>query len=177
MSSHSRSRPARRPFLLSAVVCGLLAVGGASAQQPVIDDKDPHYDYWHGSSDPNVPYSRSGGHAVVVGGHASTGIATVTVNHGRPGTALRVATKQLPTNQSAQMSLGALRDGFEVLKTGHVDMGGRFDGRDTVEVTIPGWVQNDRPYLLMVTDLEYNPFAPAEMVHPTDARGMIRRSW
>jgi hypothetical protein len=91
------------------------------------------------------------------------------------GTVLRVSTKGLPAAQSAQISFGAMRDGFEVIKTGYVDDGGRFNGRDTVEVTIPDWDQNDRPYLLMITDLEYNPFAPAEMVHPTDAQGMVRR--
>jgi hypothetical protein len=174
MSSHSKCRPARRPFLLSALACGLLAVSGVSAQQPVIDDKEPAP--WHGYSDPNVPFSKSGGHAVLVGGHATTGVATATVNHGRPGGLLKVATRQLPANATAQISLGAIRDGFEVVKTGFVDMGGRFNGRDTVEVTVPTWVRNDRPYLLMVTDLEYHPFAPAAMVHPTDARGMIRRT-
>ena len=174
MSSHSKCRPARRSFLLWALVSGLLAASGVAAQQPGIDDKEP--DPWHGYSDPNVPFSQSGGHAVLVGGHAATGIATVVTNHGRPGATLRVATKQLPQATEAQISLGAVRDGFEVVKTGFVDMGGRFNGRDTVEVTIPDWVRNDRPYLLMVTDLSYNPFAPAEMVHPTDARGMIRRT-
>jgi hypothetical protein len=154
------------------VVCGLLAAGGASAQS-TIDDKEPPP--WNGYTDPNRPYAHGGGHAVAIGGHASTGIATVVTNHGPAGTIIKVATKQLPPDMSAQISLGAVRDGFEVVKTGYVDMGGRFNGRDTVEVTMPDWVRTDRPYLVMVTDLEYNPFAPADMVHPTDGRGLLTR--
>jgi hypothetical protein len=172
-TSHSERRPTRRPFVFSAVACGLLAVSGLSAQQSTIDDKEPGYS--HGYSDPNVPYSRSGGHSTVVGGHASTGTASVFPNNGRTGAVIRVATKDLPVQSSAQISFGAMRDGFEVIKTGFVGDDGRFNGRDTVEVTIPDWVQNDRPYLLMITDLAYVPFAPAEMVHPTDASGLIRR--
>ena len=172
-TSHSERRPTRRPFLFAAVACGLLAVSGLSAQQPGIDDQEPSYS--HGYSDPNVPFSRSGGHSTVVGGHASTGVASAFPNNGRVGAVLKVSTRSLPAAQSAQISLGAMRDGFEVIKTGYVDSGGRFDGRDTVQVTIPDWVQNDRPYLLIVSDLAYVPFAPAEMVHPTDAQGMVRR--
>jgi hypothetical protein len=173
ITSHSERRPTRRPSLFSAVACGLLAVSGLSAQQPAIDDKEPSYS--HGYSDPNVPFSRSGGHSTVVGGHASTGVASAFPNNGKVGAVLKVSTRSLPVSQSAQISLGAMRDGFEVIRTGYVDNAGRFDGRDTVEVTIPEWVQNDRPYLLIVSDLAYTPFAPAEMVHPTDARGMVRR--
>ena len=171
-SSQSKRRQTRRPFLFSALV-GALVASGAAAQTHDIDDHE--LTPWGGYSDPNQPYSRSGGHAVVVGGHASTGIAAVIENHGAPGGTIRVTTKQMPPDMSAQISFGALRDGFEVIKTGYVDMGGRFDGRDTVQVTIPDWVQNDRPYLLIVSDLEYHPFAPAEMVHPTDIHGMVRR--
>jgi hypothetical protein len=103
------------------------------------------------------------------------GVATLGTYYGPAGTTVKIATKNLPRDMQSQISMGAMRDGFEVIKTGYTDMSGRFNGRDTVEVTIPDWVRNDRPYLVMVTDLQYNPFAPAEMVHPTDARGLIVR--
>src|SRR5688572_8084374 len=125
---HSERRPSRRPFFFSAVACGLLAVSGLSAQQAghVHDDKEPSY--WHGYSDPNLPFSRSGGHSTVVGGHASTGTASVFPNNGGMGSVIKVTTRDLPVAQSAQISFGAMRDGFEVIKTGYVDAGGRFDG-------------------------------------------------
>ncbi len=95
---------------------------------------------------------------MVVGGQASTGTATAMPNNGKAGATLKVTTGQLPSDLAAQINFGALRDGFEVIKTGHIDMGGRFNGRNTIDVTIPDWVKTDRPYLLIVSDLEYNPW-------------------
>jgi len=172
MSSHSERRPARRPLVLAAVVCALVAATGVSAQQTKVDDQEPTNS---GFSDPNVPFSRSGGHRVVVGGESGSGTATAFPNNGRAGAELKLATSSLPFQVSAQINFGALREGFEVISTGYVDRGGRFNGRDTMTVTIPDWAKNDRPYLLIVSDLQYVPLAPAEMVHPTDAQGMIRR--
>jgi len=71
--------------------------------------------------------------------------------------------------------MGALRDGFEVVQTLSTDEGGRINGMDTVRVTVPDWVQTDRPYLIMITDPEYNPLASADMFHPTTPEGSVVR--
>jgi hypothetical protein len=66
-------------------------------------------------------------------------------------------------------------DGFEVVATPMTDGNGRFDGRDTIAITVPDWVQTNRSYLVMLTDINYKPLAAADMFHPTDANGGLSR--
>ena len=112
---------------------------------------------------------------MVVGGTQASGVATALAKSGVVGSRIPVTTENLPATVSAQINFGALQDGFEVIETGWVDGSGRFDGRETLMVRIPSWARTDRPYLLIVSDLQYNALAPAEMVHPTDAQGRVQR--
>jgi hypothetical protein len=56
------------------------------------------------------------------------------------------------------------------------DDAGKIGGMDSLQVTVPDWVTQDRPYLVIVTDVNYNPLGSADMFHPTDATGMLART-
>jgi hypothetical protein len=72
--------------------------------------------------------------------------------------------------------IGALRMGFEVVTQTVTDDWGRINGADSVAIEVPEWVTRDRPYLMIITDADYNPLGTADMFHPTDAYGMLTRS-
>jgi hypothetical protein len=114
------------------------------------------------------------GHLVRTGDDVLTGAATVSPRNGAPGTIIKVAPHGLPPNTLVQIMLGEL-DAWEVLQTLATDDRGRIAGLDTVSLTVPDWVKNDRAYLVMLTTPEYRPLVAADMFHPTDQNGNVRR--
>jgi hypothetical protein len=118
---------------------------------------------------------RSSGHAVVLGGEIHPGTSSVITRSGPSGAEIKVLARGLPASTQVQIMMGALRDGFEIVQTVATDTDGRINGRDTVSLTVPDWVKNDRAYLVMITDLQYNPLASADMFHPTAADGVVTR--
>jgi hypothetical protein len=119
--------------------------------------------------------SAQSGHLVQIGYNQNPGLSMVSPRSGTIGSTIKIGTKSLPPNTAVQIMIGALMDGFEVVATPMTDGNGLFDGRDTVEITVPDWVQTNRSYLVMLTDLQYNPLAAADMFHPTDANGGLSR--
>lgn len=115
------------------------------------------------------------GHLVSLGGEINHGSLSVEPRYGTVGTEFKIVPHNLPPNTDVQVMLGALRAGFEVVKTLRTDDRGLLSGRDTITITVPDWVTNDRAYLVMLTDTNYNPLAQADMFHPTKADGMIVR--
>jgi hypothetical protein len=115
------------------------------------------------------------GHLVKTGGLATAGVATVSPRSGAVGAVFKLATKGLPPNTQVQIMLGAIQTGFEVLETLQTDDQGRLQGQDSVNLKVPAWVQNDRAYLVMLTDVDYNPLAAADMFHPTDQNSVVKR--
>lgn len=115
------------------------------------------------------------GHRVPVGNTEQPGTTTVTPGNAAVGEIVWIRTAYLPPATPVQFMLGALRDGFEIVVTRMTDDRGRIDGLDSLQVTVPEWVSTDRPYLLIVTDTDYNPLGAADMFHPTDANGVLQR--
>jgi hypothetical protein len=114
------------------------------------------------------------GHLVTAGDDVLTGSATVSPRNGAPGTVIKVAPHGLPPNTEVQIMLGEL-DAWEVLQTLATDDRGRIAGSDTVSLTVPDWVKNDRAYLVMLTTPNYKPLVAADMFHPTDQNGVVKR--
>lgn len=119
-------------------------------------------------------------HRVQVGADRPAGITTVTPHSGPVGSVIAVQARSLPAGVPVQIMIGALRSGFEVVAAAVSDEEGVLAGsglaeRGTFPVTVPEWVQNDRSYLLILTDREYNPLAVADVFHPTDANGWVLR--
>ena len=150
-SDPARLQPRRRsPVLIFALSFALLAGGAASL-------------------------SAQAGQLVQITENQLPGLATVSPSSGASGTMVKVATKNLPARTEVQFMIGALQDGFEVISTVMTDEQGRPGGQDTVAVKIPDWVQTNRSYLVMLTDLNYKPLAAPNMFHPTDASGGLQR--
>ena len=122
-----------------------------------------------------VDLAAQGGHRVSVGGTPATGTTTVTPRSAAPGETVWIQTAYLPPATPIQLMVGALRDGFEIVVSRVTDEAGRFNGLDSLEMTVPEWVTWDRPYLMIVTDTEYKPLGSADMFHPTDQNGMLKR--
>ena len=118
---------------------------------------------------------RTSGHAVVLGGEINPGTSSVLTRSGATGAEVKVLAQGLPANTNIQIMMGALRDGFEVVQTLSTDDQGHINGRDTVTFKVPDWVKNDRAYLVMISDLQYNPLAAADMFHPTAPDGALVR--
>ena len=118
---------------------------------------------------------RTSGHAVVLGGEINPGTSSVLTRSGATGAEVKVLAQGLPPNTAVQVMMGALRDGFEVVQTLSTDDQGHINGRDTATFKVPEWVKNDRPYLVMISDLQYNPLAAADMFHPTALDGSVVR--
>ena len=116
------------------------------------------------------------GHLVRTGGLSTPGAATVSPHSAAPGASFKLASEGLPPNTQVQIMMGALQSGFEVVKTLMTDERGRIEGADSVSLTVPAWVKNDRPYVVMVTDVYYNPLAAADMLHPTDNANVVKRT-
>src|SRR5688500_9049879 len=123
---------------------------------------------------PGSPVSGAG-HRVVSGGTMYPGLITVINRFGPIGSEMRIATQQLPGNRDVQIMMGAVRDGFEIVRTDRTDDRGLIGGQETVTFPVPDWVRADRPYLVMITDLEYHPLAAADMFHVTTAEGLVTR--
>jgi hypothetical protein len=115
------------------------------------------------------------GHLVSLGGEINHGSLSVSPRWGVNGSTFKIAPKALPPNTDVQIMMGALHDGFEVVKVMRTDESGRLASHDTLEITVPDWVRPDRPYLVMLTDMEYNPLAQADMFHPTRPDGTLVR--
>lgn len=169
MSTNAAARPRGRRLTISAaaLACAVLA-GGAV-------DLSAQSGHPHDDNDQPVSGHTGAGHRVVSGGVVYPGLATMIDRSGAAGALLRLHAQQLPPDRDVQVMVGALRDGFEVVQTLRTDSEGRIHGQDTVKVTVPEWVKNDRPYLVMITDLEYNPLAAADMFHPVAADGGLVR--
>ena len=146
----NRRRLLSRAALYTPLVLGLLAgAQGASAQ---------------------------GGHRTVVGLMPMPGSTTLGTRSGPVGSKIWIRTANLPASTEVQIMLGALRDGFEVVTTRMTDDRGKFGGMDSIQVEVPSWVKPDRPYLMIVTDTNYNPLGSADMFHPTDGTGTLMRA-
>jgi hypothetical protein len=117
-----------------------------------------------------------GGHTVPVGGVSTTSSTSVNPRSAKPGEIVWVQTAYLPPATPIQFMVGALRDGFEVVVMKTTDGTGKIDGTDSLQVKVPDWVTWDKPYLMIVTDQQYNPLGSADMFHPTDAQGNILRT-
>ena len=115
------------------------------------------------------------GHLVSLGGEINHGALSVEPRFGTNGSTFKIAPHALPPNIDVQVMMGALHDGFEVVQVLHTDDRGRLAGQDTVEVKVPDWVRPDRPYLVMISDMQYNPLAQADMFHPTRPDGTVIR--
>jgi hypothetical protein len=165
MSTDSaRSRGRRLSISHGLLVCALLAGAAELSAQA-----------GHGAT-PQEPTPITGaGHRVVSGGTMYPGMVTVVSRFGPVGSTMKVAAAQLPENRDVQIMMGALRDGFEIVRTARTDDSGRIGGQDTVTVTVPDWVRPDRAYLVMITDLDYHPLAAADMFHATTPEGLITR--
>jgi hypothetical protein len=61
---------------------------------------------------------------------------------------------------------------MEVLAQGVTDASGMVDLR----IQVPEWVETDRSYLIVVTDLGYQPLAEATFFHPTTPDGRLTRT-
>lgn len=143
-----RRRPNISVLLVTPLALAVLGASGASAQS---------------------------GHRVPVGGTDHPGTVSVTPRSAAVGDVVWIRTANLPPTTSVQFMLGALREGFEIVVTRVTDEAGRMDGQDSLQVTVPEWVTTDRPYLMIVTDTAYNPLGTADVFHPTDANGILRR--
>jgi hypothetical protein len=117
-----------------------------------------------------------GGHGVAVGGVSTSSSASVSPRSAKPGEIVWIQTAYLPPATPVQFMVGALRDGFEVVLTRVTDQGGKLNGADSLQFTMPSWLTWDRPYLMIVTDANYNPLGTADMFHATDSRGMLLRT-
>jgi hypothetical protein len=117
-----------------------------------------------------------GGHRTVVGLMPMAGSTTITTRSASAGAKIWIRTANLPARTEMQIMMGALRDGFEVISTTVTDDAGKIGGMDSLQVTVPTWVTQDRPYLVIVTDLNYNPLGSADMFHPTDRNGLLART-
>jgi hypothetical protein len=122
-----------------------------------------------------VDVAAQGGHRVSVGGAPTPGTTTVTPSSAAPGETVWIQMAYLPAATPVQFMVGALRDGFEIVVSQVTDEGGRINGVDSLQMTVPEWVTWDRPYLMIVTDAEYNPLGSADMFHPTDENGRLKR--
>lgn len=120
--------------------------------------------------------SAQGGHRTMVGLMPTSGSTTLGTRSGPVGSKIWIRTASLPAGKEVQIMLGALRDGFEVVTTRMTDENGKFGGMDSLQVEVPSWVKQDRPYLMIVTDTDYNPLGSADMFHPTDQNGTLVRS-
>jgi hypothetical protein len=123
-----------------------------------------------------VDVSAQGGHRVTVGGAPTAGTTTVTPRSAAPGETVWIRVAYLPPATPVQFMVGALRDGFEIVSTNVTDAGGRINGADSLQMEVPEWVTWDRPYLMIVTDAEYGPLGSADMFHPTDDSGRLKRA-
>ena len=119
--------------------------------------------------------SAQAGHLVQIGYNQNPGLSMVSPHSGTIGSTIKIGTKSLPPNTAVQVMIGALMDGFEVVATPMTDANGLFNGRETIEITVPDWVKTNRSYLVMLTDLQYKPLAASDMFHPTDANGGLSR--
>lgn len=144
------ARATRLPLIALALACVGVAAE-AAAQQP------------------------SAGHRIAVGGEAPAGVTTVSPHSGPAGSVVEVRAEALPADTRVQIMVGALRSGFEVVAVTRTDGQGRLAGGDAHRISVPDWVQSDRSYVVIVTDLEYNPLAVADVFHATDARGRVVR--
>ena len=162
----ARPRGQRLSIPTAFLACALLAGGAELSAQTrrAHDDSDA----------PTGP-ATGAGHRVVSGGTMYPGLTTVITRSGPTGSQMTVHAQQLPANRDIQIMMGALRDGFEIVQTTRTDDMGRIQGQDSIRVTVPDWVRTDRPYLVMITDLQYHPLAAADMFHPTTPEGVITR--
>jgi hypothetical protein len=163
MNIEAAVRPKRRGLGITTFAMTFALLGGAAAG--VSAQHTGHY----------TAAPRTSGHLVVLGGETNPGSVSVMPRSGTVGTEIKLTPKGLPANAQIQIMMGALRDGFEVVQTATTDEGGRIRGQDTVRIEVPEWVKTDRPYLVMITDLSYNPLAAADMFHPTSAEGTLVR--
>lgn len=159
----ARYRGRRLAISKGLLVCALLA-GAAELSAQAGTPQQP----------PGSPVTGAG-HRVVSGGTMYPGLITVINRFGPSGSTMRIAAQQLPGNRDVQIMMGALRDGFEIVRTARTDDNGRIGGQDTVSFKVPDWVRADRPYLIMITDLEYHPLAAADMFHVTTPEGLVSR--
>src|SRR5687767_11255876 len=170
MSIDPIARPiGRRLSIPKAFLACALLVGGAelSAQTGTAAHRD--------TDRPPGP-STGAGHRVVSGGTLYSGLTTVITRSGPTGSVMTVHAQQLPPDRDIQIMMGALRDGFEIVQTTRTDDMGRVQGQDSIRITVPDWVRFDRPYLVMITDLQYHPLAAADMFHPTTPEGVLSRT-
>ena len=168
MMSTGTARPrGRRLSIPTALLACALLAGGAelSAQTGTAAHRD---------SDPPGP-ATGAGHRVVSGGTMYGGLTTVVTRSGPTGSVMTMYAQQLPPDRDVQIMMGALRDGFEIVRTARTDDMGRIQGQDSIRITVPDWVKFDRPYLVMITDLQYHPLAAADMFHPTTPEGVLSR--
>ncbi len=92
-----------------------------------------------------------------------------------PGKTFKFEPARLPANTTVQLMMGAVGEGFEVVKTVTTDKDGLVKGSTAFDLTVPAWIKRDRSYLVMAEDMDFKPLAPAVVFNATDPQGGLKR--